>query len=115
MRKFLRTVLLTVPLVLALVLPGSPAAAAEPLAYDFGDCDRIPSLIVCTIAYKGGLQPVTIRWYKDGDLKEQYNDKKLFRIGCKVGKEVYIDVVVTDATGDWFKFSTSGTCSNTAD
>jgi hypothetical protein len=58
---------------------------------------------------------VTIRWYKDGDLKEQFNDKKLFRTGCQLGKSVYIDVVVTDATGDWFKWSTWGGCSNTAE
>ncbi|MBN6058239.1 hypothetical protein JYK22_40325, partial [Nonomuraea sp. RK-328] len=61
MRKFFRAVLVAVPVALALVLSalsGAPDSAAEPLTYDHGDCDRIPSLIVCTISYKGGVQPV---------------------------------------------------------
>lgn len=119
MRKFMRAVLVAVPMTLALLLSAgssAPASAAtDPLTFDFADCDRIPSLIVCTVTYHGGTEPTTVRWYKDGVLKPQFNDRKLLRIGCTVGKDVAIEVVVTDATGDWFKFTTWGTCSRTAD
>ncbi|SEG95940.1 hypothetical protein SAMN05444920_109207 [Nonomuraea solani] len=126
MRTFIRTGLVAVPLALGLALsalstaPASAsatatAAAADPLTFEFGDCDRIPALLWCYIAYKGGTPPVTVRWYKDGVHKPQFDDKKTMRIGCRVGKDTVIEVVVTDATGNWFKFTTWGTCSNTAD
>ncbi|MGW0808590.1 hypothetical protein [Nonomuraea sp. NPDC002799] len=119
MRKLVRNLLVAVPMTLALLLTagaGAPASAAtDPLTFDFADCDRIPSLIVCTVTFHGGVDPTTIRWYKDGVLKPQFNDKRLLRIGCTVGKNVTIEVVVTDATGEWFKFTTWGTCSRIAD
>ncbi|HVQ95358.1 MAG TPA: hypothetical protein VMU51_30295 [Mycobacteriales bacterium] len=92
--------------------PTGPIAAEAPLTLDEpnSDCDFGGGLAVCNVAFTGGTAPIAIRWYRNGALQSQLNDRRFIRIGCVVPKSTSIDAVVTDAIGARVVYSTGGVC-----
>jgi hypothetical protein len=101
MHRKLRSAVATLPLALLLVLTGgavSNAQAAGSPTVSAWDCDPGGSLMWCAVTVEGGVTPYTYQWYKDGVHKPQFTGHVL-RLGCTPGRDVRIDVVVTDAIG----------------
>ncbi|GII84715.1 hypothetical protein Ssi03_27050 [Sphaerisporangium siamense] len=80
------------------------------LILNSGYCEPLARRFLCDVSYSGGVAPIAIRWYVNGNNVPAFNDRAYVSIGCQPTFAYDIRAVVSDATGASVEYHTSPIC-----